>query len=68
MKLCKVTSETVVIPVMPEITWHDMSFISPDTVIDIQKRYVHLHYREYDGRMIISAYDRETDTLFVKDE
>ncbi len=68
MKLCKVTSDTVVIPFMPDISWFDMVNELPDTVVDIQKRYVHLHYREFDDRMIAVAYDRETDTLFVKDE
>ena len=68
MNLCKVTSHTVVIPVMPDISWHDMANVMPDTVVDIQKRYVHLHYREFEGRMIMMAYDRETDTLFIKDE
>jgi hypothetical protein len=63
MKLCKVTNDTVVIPVLPKIGCFDLL---PDTIVS--KRYVYLHYREYEGRIIAAAYDRETDTLFVKDD
>ena len=68
MNLCKVTSDTVAIPVIPEFKWWEYKSYDPSLVVGIQKRYVSLHYREFKGRIIAMAYDRETDTLFIKDE
>ncbi len=67
MKRCMVRYDTVVIPVAPKVNWAD-SVPDPSTLIDIKKRYVHLKLREIDGQQFMVAYDRETDTLFIKDD
>lgn len=66
MKICPVQAMTVVIPMLPKLTWLDLVNELPVTELGIQKRYIHLVPREVDGRQCMSAYDRETDTLFIK--
>ena len=68
MNLCKVQSDVVIIPFLPHVTLHNLATDPPFSNVVMQRRTVHLHYREFEDRMIAVAYDRETDTLFVKDE
>jgi hypothetical protein len=66
MKICMVNRDKVRIPRPPMLQWDDMDDPSL-TPIDIQSDTLTLEPRELNGITRMVAYDRETDTLFVKE-
>ena len=68
MRLRKVTADRVQIPQRLAPLDFARTLIDPAAAIVLNVRSVQLQSREWNGRTVRAAYDRETDTLFIKDD